>query len=258
MYRQVRAIAQEVRDRLLGLKDLHDMRVYARLYERHARRTPSDQAPGRGPFELVGEIELGLLLQEGLTSKHTLLDFGCGTGRLAVHVVPHLTGGHYIGTDISQTMLNRARDILHDQVPSPPCRISLTRQPRHIFPCDDNSVDMTCAFSVFTHIEHEDAYWHLKDALRITRPGGKFIFSCLPVDLDASKLIFLRSAERNVRARWYRLRDVVTSRELMERIAGYAGWKVVRWYQGDETNILSPYSDKKYSLGQSSCVLEKP
>ena len=37
------------------------------------------------------------------------MDLGCGAGRLAVHAVPTLIGGSYIGVDISQTMLKRAK-----------------------------------------------------------------------------------------------------------------------------------------------------
>ena len=61
---------------------------------------------GNGDYELIGRIELGLLLMEGLRPDSTLVDFGCGTGRLAVHVIPRLQrGGRYIGIDISETML---------------------------------------------------------------------------------------------------------------------------------------------------------
>jgi hypothetical protein len=55
------------------------------------------------------------------------------------------------------------------------------------FPLDDEAADVVCAFSVFTHLEHGDTYHHLADGLRVVRAGGRFMFSCLPLDLDVSR-----------------------------------------------------------------------
>jgi len=67
--------------------------VYEHLYERYARSDTSDEAVGSGDFDTIGRVECDLLLMEGLKPTDTLVDFGCGTGRLAVHVVPVLKGG---------------------------------------------------------------------------------------------------------------------------------------------------------------------
>jgi hypothetical protein len=76
-----------------------------------------------------------------------------------------------------------------------------------------DSVDMIRAFSVFTHIEHEDSYLYLKEALRVVRPGGRFVFSCGPVSTTLGKETFLASAGRFLQARYRTVRHIATSRD---------------------------------------------
>jgi len=248
-----------LRTRILGLGPSDDLGLYASRYEALARHHDNSEAVGGGSFDLFGELELGLLQTEGLAPGDRLLDLGCGGGRLARQVVPYLVGGQYIGSDLSPTMLARARSLLAEEVGDPPCEVELLLQTRHVLPLTDASVDFVCAFSVFTHVEHEDTYHHLVDALRLTRRGGRMLLSCLPLDVPGADEIFLESASRNVRARWaVGPRNVVTHTGLVEAIARLAGWRVLRWYAGDEANIKHPKTGQLHALGQSTCVLEKP
>lgn len=245
-----------LRDRVSTLRMGND--TYEQLYESHAREVKLDDVIGHGDFELIGRIELDLLKMEGLRPEHTLVDLGCGVGRLAVHVIPTLIDGSYIGIDISQTMLKRAKARIAHAVPSPPCSVKWMKQTTSQFKLPERSVDMMCAFSVFTHMEHEDSYRYLKDALRIVKPLGRFIFSCLPLTLPCSKEIFLNSARLDLRTRWRCVRNVTTSVEYMEDIARLAGWRPLRWYAGDEPNIRLTSNGKMSAFGQTSCVLEAP
>jgi ubiquinone/menaquinone biosynthesis C-methylase UbiE len=232
--------------------------TYEKLYDSCAQKNTSDDAVGTGDFDLVGRIELNLLQMEGLQPDHTLLDLGCGVGRLAVHVIPTLVGGSYIGIDISQTMLKRGKARIDGAIPNPPCQVRWIKQTTPEFEIADNSVDMMCAFSVFTHMEHEDAYQYLKAALRIVKPHGRFIFSCLPLTLPLGKEVFLNSSSVDLKTRWMSIRSVATSIDYMEEIARLAGWTPLRWYAGDVANIGPLGDGRMFSLGQSSCVLEAP
>src|SRR5687768_10263038 len=62
--------------------------VYEHAYEALARTHVGDDAVGGGDFDLIGRIERDLLLMEGLKPTDTLIDFGCGNGRLAIHAIP--------------------------------------------------------------------------------------------------------------------------------------------------------------------------
>lgn len=228
--------------------------VYEALYEAHARTHSDDDVVGAGWFELIGRRELAVLTTEGLTPESTLVDLGCGIGRMAVHAIPFLVGGHYIGTDVAPSMLERAQARIAPVIPDPPCRVSWVKQEGTTFAVPDRSVDAFCAYSVFTHIEHEDAFNFLVDARRAVRPGGIFVFSCLPMDLAVSREIFLTSAAMDHATRWSAVRNVTTSVDFMESIARLAGWRVRRWYKGDEENIV--LDDDLHSFGQSVCVLD--
>jgi SAM-dependent methyltransferase len=229
---------------------------YEALYETQARTLPSTVSIGGGDFDEGGQRMLGVLLMEGLKPDVTLVDFGCGTGRMAVHAIPWLkTGGRYIGIDISTTMLAHARKLIDEKVPSPLCSVEFIHQTTPDFSLPEKSVDMLCVFSVFTHMEHEDSFRYLRDARRIIKDDGKLIYSCLTMDLAMSRVDFLQQANLDVVERWAVVRNVTTTREMMDTIAEMAGWKTVRWYHGDEPNIQLPNSSEMRALGQSICVL---
>jgi SAM-dependent methyltransferase len=61
-----------------------------------------------------GQLQLDFLISHGLTPDKTLLDFGCGTGRLACKAIPYLEKGHYIGIDISNKAIENCRQITTD------------------------------------------------------------------------------------------------------------------------------------------------
>jgi 2-polyprenyl-3-methyl-5-hydroxy-6-metoxy-1,4-benzoquinol methylase len=228
---------------------------YEALYEAHARTLPPDQSIGGGDYVLIGRIQLGSLLMAGLRPGDTLLDFGCGTGRLAVHAIPWLQGGRYIGIDISETMLAHARVLIDEKVPSPPCSIEFVHQTTPEFSLPDKSVDMICAFSVFTHMEHEDTYRYLRAARRIIKDEGRFMYSCLPMEQANVHHIFLHEASLDVQARWSKVRNVTTSRGLMVSVARMAGWEPICWYSGEGHSIRLPDAPEMKQPGQAFCVL---
>jgi SAM-dependent methyltransferase len=228
--------------------------IYRKIYESHAAQTPGCEAVGAGDYDLIGRIEFDLLRGEGLAPGHTLLDLGCGNGRLAVHVVPYLSDGAYIGVDISPRLLAQARERVSRVGARGRCRVTWQVQASRALAQPAESVDVICAFSVFTHIEHEDTYRYLVEARRVVRPGGKLVFSCLPLELAAAKQVLREQATLEFGSRWAQVRNVVTSRDLMSELAGMAGWRVERWYAGDEYNIPTDAGGMN-ALGQSSCVL---
>jgi ubiquinone/menaquinone biosynthesis C-methylase UbiE len=229
--------------------------LYEQLYEIHSLASSDADAVGRGSFDTIGKAELAVLRREGLQPTHTLVDFGCGTGRLAIHAIPALHDGHYIGIDISQEMLRRLDERLKTDASSETCRVSLVHQTSDVFRLGDSTVDVLCAFSVFTHMEHEDTYRYLRSARRIVRPGGRIVFSCLSMDTPLARSVFLESSAGDVQTRWTKTRNVTTTREMMTEIANLADWKLEHWYRGDEENVLLPDSDVPLAFGQSIGVL---
>jgi ubiquinone/menaquinone biosynthesis C-methylase UbiE len=254
-------LLEETRRRLSETEEraVDEILSYEAAWEALIQESSADVAIGANrPFDLIGRLLLAVLTEEGLEPAATLVDLGCGTGRLAVHAIPYLVGGHYIGIDIARTMLDEAQERVESTVPDSPGRVSWIHQISPAFALDAGSVDMICAFSVFTHMEHEDSYLYLKEALRIVRPGGRFVFSCLPVDTTWGEEVFLGSAGRDPQTRYRTVRNVSTSRDLMEEIARLAGWTPIRWRGGDEEDIRMPGDDEPHKFRQTICVLEAP
>lgn len=228
--------------------------VYERVYEQHARSHDDAHAVGAGEYDEFGRLELAILREIGLEPDGQLYDMGCGTGRLAVHVVPFLVSGSYIGSDISPTMLSRCRRNLESHGADMD-RVELVRQPAASFLVPDGSVRMFCASSVFTHMELEDTYNYLVDARRAIAPGGSFVLSCLPVESSFARAVFLGSASKPIDQRLDEMRNVVTSTALIETIAAWAGWSVRTWYDADDASFDVPGMGSM-RLGQSVLVLD--
>jgi cyclopropane fatty-acyl-phospholipid synthase-like methyltransferase len=228
---------------------------YERLYEQLAASVVADeQIVGAG--DLIGDVEVAVLFKCGLEPGHTLVDFGCGTGRLAVKLIPRLNGGAYVGIELARNILDRAERNVAASCPEPPCEVTwIHNGDRRTFPLPDDSADMICAFSVFTHMEHEDTYAYLVDARRVIRPSGRFVISCLPLELPYAQEVFRDSAKSEVAERWGVVRNVVTSRDLMDQIARLAGWETARWYRGDRVKYRID-GGRRELLHQSVCVLK--
>ena len=129
-------------------------------------------AVGSSDFGTVGIIELGILKRHGLQAGHSVIDLGCGSGRLAKQLGLAFPKLRYHGIDVVPELLSYAA----------------TKSPQHFrfslneniaIPSPDDSVDFVTAFSVFTHLFHEESYCYLLDAKRAIKPGGKIIFSFL-------------------------------------------------------------------------------
>ena len=221
---------------------------YEGAYEVVAKTLSAGDSVG-GSFEHFGRVELDLLKLEGVKPSDAVVDFGCGTGRLAVHLVPYLASGRYVGIDISRTMLREGAR----RTPKGGCKVEWSHQTTPRFDLPDASVDLMCAFSVFTHMEAEDTFRYLSDALRVVKPGGKLVLSCLPLSLAEARRIFLASAKLDLAQRWAEVRNVVTTEGMMDTLASMAGWKTLRWHRGDQ-----PAGPGLSPLGQSVCVLERP
>lgn len=56
---------------------------------------------GQQDWDIHGKQQLDFLISNGLMPKHTLLDIGCGTGRLACKAIPYLDVNKYTGIEIS-------------------------------------------------------------------------------------------------------------------------------------------------------------
>src|SRR5437870_185029 len=114
-------------------------RLVRQLIAQHPLPEAMSLAVG-GSYKAVGELEKQLLIALGLEPGHSLVDVGCGSGRLAKALVGYLTPGRYLGTDVVQELLDYARN----GCPAD-WEFALVEDIRIPFP--NNSVDFACFFS---------------------------------------------------------------------------------------------------------------
>lgn len=209
-----------------------------------------------GDFDAVGMLEYFLLIQNGLQRQHTVVDVGCGSGRLAFQLREFLTG-KYLGTDVVPDFYEYAQNICG----RPDWKF--TTAPGLTIPAPDNYADFVCFFSVFTHLLHEESYQYLEEAKRVIKPGGKIIFSFLEFSIPGHWFAFQSMLDdkqpdkvlnqfigRDAIPAWAEHLDL----QILEITGGDQSHinldKVVRWDNGIEMIGMG-------TLGQSVCVLTK-
>lgn len=126
-------------------------------------------AVGGGSFEGIGMLCRDLLLHFGLQENMSLVDVGCGSGRLAYAL--REMNLKYFGIDIIPELISYAREICKRSDWDFKLSADLT------LPAADCSADFVTFFSVFTHLRHEESFVYLKEAKRILKPAGKIVFS---------------------------------------------------------------------------------
>jgi SAM-dependent methyltransferase len=215
------------------------------------------QAVG-GDYERVGVLEHALLRNNGLRPASSVVDVGCGSGRLASQLRRY-PGLRYVGTDVVPALLDYARR----KVDRPDFRFEKADSLR--LPVAEGEVDFVVFFSVFTHLLHEESYVYLAEAYRALRPGGKVIFSFLEFSVPEAWKVFGANLD------WVRRRsmaghlNVFMHRHDLRLWAEHLGFNVAALHFGDTRFIevdavaaseLVPAG--AYALGQSICVLRKP
>ncbi len=92
------------------------------------------------------------------------LDFGCGTG----HAIPLLrdAGWTVVGVDVSADQLEVARAYASD--------VELVHCDGHALPFVDARFD--AVISLFTHTDFDDFGGAMREAARLLKPGGRFVY----------------------------------------------------------------------------------
>ncbi|MFC3227344.1 class I SAM-dependent methyltransferase [Marinibaculum pumilum] len=140
---------------------------YRVLYERHdflsAYAQHTDMRVGLDPKGAIGradewethaDLQLQFLRAHGLTAGSSLLDIGCGTGRLARKAVPFLDPDRYTGVDISPAALDHARALAEAEGWAA-SRPEFVLSEGALAEFRGRRFDLAWAHSVFTHLPPE-------------------------------------------------------------------------------------------------------
>ncbi len=151
---------------------------------------PLQRLVGDGDFRAVGASLLGDLVKHtALTPTSSVLDVGCGIGRVAVPLSRFLdANGHYEGFDIMPQAIEWCQKQITSHYPA--FRFQLadihsvyynpkgTLQARnYVFPYSDEHFDVVFLTSIFTHLLPDDMEHYLEEIARVLKPSGRVLFT---------------------------------------------------------------------------------
>lgn len=215
----------------------------AQLIAAHGRDRAMELVVG-GAYAEMGVLEAAALVQLGLKPEHTLVDVGCGSGRLARRLTGYLKG-KYVGTDLLEEALDYARE----KCARPDWAFIANHRPT--IPVPDASADFVAFFSVFTHLLDEDIYKFLLEAKRALKPGGRIVFSFLDFECFTHWSVFMKTvADENPD----RVLNKFLARETIRRWAARLELKTDAIYGG--TDRWVPVADPTVTRRENGAPLE--
>jgi cyclopropane fatty-acyl-phospholipid synthase-like methyltransferase len=220
---------------------------YTVNYENHYNKFGVDGSGG-GPPLAMGLLELSYLCYAGLKSNDSLLDFGCGIGRLTRYASRYLHDGIYVGSDISEIALRSARENYRKQ-------LFVLNEPLNIQNIIDLQIEFNyiAAFSVFTHMELEDFYNMLIEFKSISNTQTRVVASFISIESESGANIFVEEARINYQDRYKRFRNISTTKSTLNKIIDLAGWNLVEWI--DEGKVMNTYCPDSFLVESEVKIL---
>ncbi len=179
-------------------------------------------------FEETGKGELARL-QPFFEASSTVLDLGCGIGRIARYVAPNCAT--LWAVDASPRMLELARARL---VELGNVRYALCADTR-VPDVPDGSVDFVYSIIVLQHLEKVHAFLLVEDVVRMLKPGGRAFFTWPNILDDFFLDSFVQYARGGGSANPSRARMYTTAE--LERLLPAAGFSAVEIR--DEPDIVT-------------------
>jgi ubiquinone/menaquinone biosynthesis C-methylase UbiE len=141
-----------------------------RFYDRVGRLQDTQRAYERPALGALADAG-------GFEQAHAVLEFGCGTGRLAADLMARLPmDARYVGLDSSKTMVRLARQRLRRFG----ARATVTQSDGSMrLPFDDRSFDRVVATYVLDLLSPDDSRELLAEAHRVLQPEGRLCLASL-------------------------------------------------------------------------------
>jgi SAM-dependent methyltransferase len=126
-------------------------------------------------------------------ASSTVLEIGCGLGRMAFALRRLIITGRYIGVDVVEEKIAFLRRTLgaraanfafvhldaHNGFYNPTGHLATLDI---ALPCSDGEVDAVVSMAVFTHLLPENVDRYVSEITRVLRPGGRALLSCYLLD----------------------------------------------------------------------------
>lgn len=176
--------------------------LYLPLDRKHIRRTrnirliPNERNRRGGKYaysewaHVIGIFQTLMFLHLVNKKNNMILDVGCGAGLLGIASEPFLgQEGKYVGIDVMKKDIDFCRkhypsanfEFIHFDVNNP-AYAPAQKDGKLKWPIESESVDLSTALSVWTHLNEEDALFYFKEINRVLKPDGKAIVTFFLLD----------------------------------------------------------------------------
>ena len=231
-------------------------------YEVLAAQLPADQigvafVGGSEPI-LMGFHELEFIRRYAKTSGASVVDIGCGIGRLTRHMMAENVAS-YLGTDVVPQILQEAVDMAKGDR-----RFRFEIANNCVIPQADGTANIIVAFSVITHLIDEEVFEYFAEAKRVLKPGGVAIFSFLDFMNPGHRELFFRHAGQHRHGHGDMLK--FTTAEILKTFVERLDVSLVEFVDGslempisrEPSSVLDVETTAQtFRMGQSACVFKR-
>lgn len=208
----------------------------------------------------------------GLRSSDSVLDVGCGFGRMAMPLTSYISkDGSYEGFDISAKLIDWAKSNLTSLYPrfnfqkvdifnkcyNPTGKI---QSEDFEFPYRNANFDFVFLTSVFTHMYPKDVQHYLSEIFRVLKNGGKCLLTCFLLNGESEQLMHAGNSTLNFS---FPLEDCFTiDPKAPENAMAFDETMFLRWTSGQSFALKSKYYGSwcgriQFTSYQDILILEK-
>lgn len=157
---------------------------------------------GSGKFKETGEEFLTYFIKlAGLQPSDSVLDAGCGIGRMAIPLTHYLDErGRYEGFDVMHHGIRWCQRHITPRFPNFKFQLvdiynqgynpkGKWRASEYRFPYADSTFDFVCLASVFTHMLPDDMENYLREVARVLKPRGRALITFFLLNDESIDLI---------------------------------------------------------------------
>lgn len=231
-------------------------------YDVLAAHLPADQVGaafvGATDPILTGFHELEFIRRYAKVPGSSVVDIGCGIGRLTRHML-HENVSSYLGIDVVPQILQEAIDMAQSN-----SRFKFEIAKDCKIPQEDGTADIVVAFSVITHLIDEEVFEYFAEAKRVLKPGGVAIFSFLDFMNDGHRESFFRHAGQHRFGHGDMLK--FTTADVLAKFCEHLGFSSVEFVDGHLQMPISQTpsvlldvktTNQTFGMGQSACVFRR-